>query len=158
MLNNLYIFHSTGKLLFYKNWKLEGMASEDPVLISGFLSAIWTFAQKVGSKGVRAIHMDENLLMGISSPTYDLLFVLVVERTADTVACKALLGRIRQSFIQKHRGILKEPDFLFSTDVFDDWANNLENILEEVDVAPVESVMKKLMKNIRDETKEDHNK
>ncbi len=146
MLNNLYVFHSTGKLLFSKNWKAEGI-QEDPVLISGFLSAIWMFAQKIGSKGVRAIHTEKDLLIGISSPTYDLLFVLVANPKADVAEVKRLLGRIRQSFIQKHRTLLKQ-DTDFSTDAFDEWSANLESIMDEVDVAPVETRMKELVKGL----------
>ncbi|MHA1264491.1 MAG: hypothetical protein ACTSRS_04570 [Candidatus Helarchaeota archaeon] len=154
MLDNLYIFHSSGKLLFSKNWREEGI-QEDPVLISGFLSAIWMFAKKIGSKGVRSIQTETNLLVGVSSPTYDLLFVLVANRNADASACTHLLKRIRQSFIIKHSELLKTPDLAVSTDRFEDWNLNLEKLIEEIDVAPVESVMKRLMQNLVDGTKDD---
>ena len=146
MLNNLYIFHSSGKLLFSKNWDAEGI-QEDPVLISGFLSAVWMFAQKVGSKGVRSIQTENKLLVGISSPTYDLLFVLEANQKVDVTGVKALLSRIRQSFIQKFRKMLKE-DSIISTDAFEGWSANLDNIMDEVDVAPVESRMKELVKGL----------
>ena len=152
MLNNLYIFHSTGKLLLSKNWTSDAV-KEDPVLISGFLSAIWMFAQKIGSKGVRSIHTENKLLVGISSPTYDLLFVLVAEPNAEVASCKTLLGRIRRSFIQKYRKVLTNSTDL-PTDEFEDWLENLDNITAEHDVAPVTSVMKKFLQDIVDETKD----
>ncbi|NVM54232.1 MAG: hypothetical protein HWN66_11070 [Candidatus Helarchaeota archaeon] len=157
MLNNLYIFHSTGKLLFSRKWTGTGTVKEDPVLISGFLSAIWMFAQKIGGGsggGVRVIQTEENIMVGISSPTYDLLFVLVADPKADIASCKHLLSRMRRSFTQKYKKLLKqETDF--STDVFDDWIQNLDEILKDMDVSPVQSVMKKFLKNIVDETTEE---
>ena len=154
MLTNLYIFHSTGKLLLSKSWTGEAV-KEDPVLISGFLSAIWMFAKKIGSKGgVRNIHIGDKLLVGVSSPTYDLLFVLVAKPNAEVAACKALLGRIRRSFIQKHRTLLKDSRDL-PTDVFEGWLRNLDIITADHDVAPVESVMKKFLRKMSETTDED---
>lgn len=153
MLQNLYVFHSSGKLLFSKNWEGSGGVEEDPVLVSGFLSAIWMFAQKIGSKGVRSIQTENKLLVGIASPTYDLLFVLVGDPNLDQVAVKHLLTRIRQSFLQKFRKELKEICD-FSTDEFDDWGQNLEKLIEDTDVAPVESLMKRFLKDIVGETKD----
>ncbi|MHA1649272.1 MAG: hypothetical protein ACTSYB_03680 [Candidatus Helarchaeota archaeon] len=153
MINNLYIFMSSGKLLFTYNWKQERSVEEDPVLISGFLSAIWMFAQKIGSKGVRAIQTENNLLVGVSSPKYDLLFVLVADSNSDIAACKHLLTRIRQSFIQKFRRQLQQ-DYEFGIDDFNEWRENLERLTDDMDVAPVESVMKKFLKNIVNETKD----
>ena len=144
---------SSGKLLFTYNWKQEGSVEEDPVLISGFLSAIWMFAQKIGSKGVRAIQTENNLLVGVSSPKYDLLFVLVADSNSDIAACKHLLTRIRQSFIQKFRRQLQQ-DYEFGVDDFNEWRENLERLTDDMDVAPVESVMKKFLKNIVNETKD----
>ncbi|MFX1296327.1 MAG: hypothetical protein ACFFD2_15930 [Promethearchaeota archaeon] len=152
MLNNLYVFHSSGKLLFSKSWEKNGNIT-DPVLISGFLSAIWMFAQKIGSKGVRSIHTENKLLVGIASPKYDLLFVLVADQNSDVEACKHLLTRIRQSFLQKFRKELKE-EYEFSIADFDSWCLNLEKLTNNIDVAPVESVMKRFLKDIIDKTKE----
>ncbi|HUX98147.1 MAG TPA: hypothetical protein VMV49_01215 [Candidatus Deferrimicrobium sp.] len=151
MLHNLYIFHSTGKLLYSYDWMEEGSVKEDPVLVSGFLSAIWMFAQKIGSQGVRSIQTENSLLVGIASPKYSLLFVLVAKADASTAACKNLLGRIRQSFIQKYRKQLADEEALFYED-FHEWVANLENITEEMDVSPVESVMKRFLKDIVDGT------
>ena len=153
MLSNLYVFHSSGKLLYSKNWG-EGGVEEDPVLVSGFLSAIWMFAQKIGSKGVRSIQMENKLLVGIASPKYDLLFVILADLNSDVAACKRLLTRIRQSFIQKFRNELQKEKAL-STEDFNVWSQNLERLTEDISVAPVESVMKGFLKDIVDETKEE---
>lgn len=154
MINNLFIFYSSGKLLFSKNWKEEGSVVEDPVLISGFLSAIWMFAKKIGATGgIRSIQTENQLLVGIASPKFDLLFVLVADPGADIAACKHLLTRVRQSFLQKYRKNLSE-DCLFSTEEFSDWIQNLETLKNDLDVSPVQSVMKKFLKNIVEETKE----
>jgi hypothetical protein len=156
MLLNLFIFHSSGRLLFSENWKEEGSVAEDPVLVSGFLSAIWMFAQKIGSKGVRSIQMENQLLVGVSSPKYDLLFVLGTELNSDIAACKHLLSRIRQSFLKKFQDELPRADEL-STDTFNCWKENLDRIVEDMDVAPVESQMKRFLQNILDETKDQDN-
>ena len=151
MLDTLYVFHSSGKLLFSKNWKGDEGVQEDPVLVSGFLSAIWMFAQKIGSKGVRSIQTENNVLVGVSSPTYNLLFVLVADLNADISACKNLLSRIRQSFLQKFRKQLKtSPDFLLED--CDDWSQNLESICDNMDVTPVHQQMKRFLKDIIDKT------
>ena len=147
------MFHNSGKLLYSKNWG-EGGVEEDPVLVSGFLSAIWMFAQKLGSKGVRAIQTENKLLVGIASPKYDLLFVLVAGLQSDIEACKSLLTRIRQSFLQKFRKELQQEQEL-STDEFNVWSQNLERLTNDINVAPVESVMKSFLKDIVDETKEE---
>jgi len=147
------VFHSSGKLLFSKNWKEAGSVVEDPVLVSGFLSAIWMFAQKIGSKGVRSIQTENQLLVGISSPKYDLLFVLVADLGSDVSACKHLLTRIRQSFLKKFAGKLNKGNEL-STDIFNSWIENVDRLTEDMDVMPVESQMKKFLRNILDETKD----
>ena len=149
MIDNLYIFNSSGKLLFSKNWKSQGSVEEDPVLVSGFLSAIWMFAQRIGSKGVRSIQTENKLLVGVASPTYNLIFVLVSEPNADINACKNLLTRVRQSFLQKYRkNIQKDCDF--NLEDCNDWLQNLERIVEETEITPVESVMKRFLKDIVD--------
>jgi len=149
MIDNLYIFNSSGKLLFSKNWKSQGSVEEDPVLVSGFLSAIWMFAQRIGSKGVRSIQTENKLLVGVASPTYNLIFVLVSEPNADINACKNLLTRVRQSFLQKYRkNIQKDCDF--NLEDCNDWLQNLERIVEEMEITPVESVMKRFLKDIVD--------
>ena len=155
MISNLYIFNTSGKLLFSKNWKIQGCVEEDPVLVSGFLSAIWMFAQKISigaSKGVRSIQTEDRLLVGIASPTYNLLFVLVGDPGADIGACKSLLARIRQSFLQKYRKTLKkEPDF--RSEDFDAWLPNAEKIVQDTELYSVESVMKRFIKDLADKTK-----
>ena len=155
MIDNLYIFNSSGKLHFSKNWKSQGSVEEDPVLVSGFLSAIWMFAKKIGSKGgIRSIQTDNNLLVGIASPTYNLLFVLVSEPNSDIGACKSLLTRVRQSFLQKYRTNLRN-DCDFTLEDCNDWLENLEKIVEETDIAPVESLMKRFLKDIVDNSKDE---
>jgi len=124
-------------------------------LVSGFLSAIWMFAQKISigaSKGVRSIQTEDRLLVGIASPTYNLLFVLVGDPGADIGACKSLLARIRQSFLQKYRKTLKkEPDF--RSEDFDAWLQNVEKIVQDTELCSVESVMKRFIKDLADKTK-----
>lgn len=160
MISNLYIFSTSGKLLFSKNWKTQGSVEEDPVLVSGFLSAIWMFAQKIAireSKSVRAIQTEDRLLVGIASPTYNLLFVLVGDPGADIGACKSLLARIRQSFLQKFRKTLKnEPDF--RSEDFDEWLQNAEKIVKDTELTTVESAMKHIIKNLADKAKEEGKK
>ena len=54
--------------------------------------------------------------------------------------------------------MLKE-DSIISTDAFEGWSANLDNIMDEVDVAPVESRMKELVKGLSfiDEDEETNN-
>lgn len=160
MINNLYIFNTAGKLLFSKNWNIKGSVEEDPVLVSGFLSAIWMFAQKISIrelKSVRAIQTEDRLLVGIASPTYNLLFVLVGDPGADIGACKSLLARLRQSFLKTFRKTLtSEPDF--RSEDFNSWLKNAEKIIQDTDLTTVESAMKRILKGLADKTKEEGKK
>ncbi|MHA1379243.1 MAG: hypothetical protein ACTSRG_12745 [Candidatus Helarchaeota archaeon] len=154
MIYSIYIFHKAGHLLFSEELKPRTKKSrrrDSPDLISGLFSAISQFAESLGGRGIQKIQMEEKYsITGITSPKYNIRFVIMTDLSDDTGECNYFLRRCRTSFIQKYRKDLKKlkKNTLVNTEIFEDWKYNLRNLSEDLELLSIEQVMSGSIKKI----------
>jgi hypothetical protein len=97
MIHNVWILEKrSGRLLFHD--KLGSIETEED-LLSGFLSAIYSFAEMEISSGIESMEMGEyNMIYCLS---HGLLFVMAADKTDGSVSLKAQIDLIRDSFVDE---------------------------------------------------------
>lgn len=153
LIHSIYIFHVNGQLLYTKEInREEGFGkNRNPDLISGLLAAISQFAKELGGKGIQKIQMEEKFaIIGITSPTYFIRFVILTDLEDDTSECYHFLKRCRQSFSKRYRDKLEKikKGALINTDLFTDWEENLSRFLEETEFVSIKDAMSGTIKEI----------
>ena len=162
LIYSIYIFHKSGHLLFSEdiNPRVETLSKKDnPDLISGLLSAISQFSESLGGKGVQRISMEEKYqIVGITSPKFNIRFVMMTDLTDDTGECHYFLRRCRQSFITKYREHLLnlKKKTLVKSDIFEDWGENLKTLSTDLDLMPIQQAMSGTIKELVNLTKGNH--
>ncbi|WP_287583476.1 hypothetical protein [Candidatus Borrarchaeum sp.] len=109
MIHNVWILEKSGRLLFHD--KLGSIETEED-LLSGFLSAIYSFAEtEIGGLGIESMEMgDYNMIYCLS---HGLLFVMAADKTDSSSSLKAQIDLIRDSFIDEFPGLKENhEDFL----------------------------------------------
>ncbi|NVM31603.1 MAG: hypothetical protein HWN65_22390 [Candidatus Helarchaeota archaeon] len=94
MLKNVLIFWSHGNLLFSQAY---GDLKNDPHLVSGFLSAVASFARELGEKEIRSIQMQPHKVF--MSLRQDLCFTIFLDEDDDEMQGKLILESLINSFL-----------------------------------------------------------
>ena len=94
MLKNVLIFWSHGSLLFSHAY---GDLKNDPHLVSGFLSAVASFARELGEKEIRSIQMQPHKVF--MSLRQDLCFTIFLDEHDDETQGKLILESLINSFL-----------------------------------------------------------
>jgi len=155
----LYIFHETGQLLFSKDFpheELEQLRKTNPNLISGLMSALGTFSASIGGGSIRKIQMENFAILGIKSPKYCTNFLAICDVNDSHSQINALLKKCRASFTRKYAKSLKVVNSgrLVNNEEFSEWAEKLENILNDFDLTSIQSLMTSIVASFRDVLKE----
>jgi len=115
MIHNVWILEKkSGRLLFSD--KLGSIETEGD-LLSGFLSAIYSFAEMEISSGIESMEMGEyNMIYCLS---HELLFVMAADKTDSSSSLKAQIDLIRDSFIDEFPDLKENPE-----DFLENWLGN----------------------------------
>ncbi|MHA1311547.1 MAG: hypothetical protein ACTSQO_11575 [Candidatus Helarchaeota archaeon] len=100
MLRNIYIFLSDGILLFDWAWNDLG---QDPLLISGFCSALWMFSKQIGGIEFQMLKTKLYTFIGTSSKEYQIKIILIIDNVNDLSKYEDFLESIKNDFCKKHR-------------------------------------------------------
>ncbi len=122
MLKNVLIFWSHGNLLYSHAY---GDSKNDPHLVSGFLSALASFAKELGEKEIRAVHMHPHkIFMGVRR---DLRFTIFLDENDEETQGKLILQILINSFLAVFGSELN-PDKLTDISLFKEFKEVLDNL------------------------------
>ncbi|MHA1269635.1 MAG: hypothetical protein ACTSPY_07580 [Candidatus Helarchaeota archaeon] len=125
MLRNIYIFSTDGILLFNKAWDDIG---QDPLLISGFCSALWMFAKQIGGIGFRLLETEVYTIIGTSSKEYQVKIIIIIDNTDDIKKYKDFIETIKEDFCHQYKNDLikiKKKESPVKLNLFRDYNHNL---------------------------------
>jgi len=146
-IQNVYVLHPSGKLIYNRDYH---SIKEDAVIISGFLSAIDSFAQTIGAGNeIKTIETDKFRFIGKQSKKYGIKFIIVCERRDNIKQAEKVLQSIKKSFIIKYNKILNSKKPFDNPELFKDWDQNLDRIINESNLLSFESIVKKTMKDLK---------
>ncbi|TFF88610.1 MAG: hypothetical protein EU549_02680 [Promethearchaeota archaeon] len=146
-IQNIYVLRSDGTLIFSKDYH---SIKEDAVVVSGFLSAIDTFAKSIGAgKQVQKIITDEFQFVGKSSKKYGIKYVVICDKDDSTEQVESLLTSMNKSFLIKYNKLLNSKNPYVDMDQFKDWSKNLDKLIEKSDLSSFSTVVSKTMKDLK---------
>ena len=106
MIHNVWILEKKSGILLFQD-KLGSIETEGD-LLSGFLSAIYSFAEMEISSGIESMEMGEyNMIYCLS---HGLLFVMAADKTDSSSNIKAQIDLIRDSFIDEFPGLKEDHE------------------------------------------------
>jgi hypothetical protein len=108
LIHNVYILKKTGESLIHGYY---GSIEVDETLITGFLSAISSFAEEIGAESVESLVMKNMKFvyaMDTSIPEDPIIFAVSVDREEDDSKIKDILVKIKEKFIGEHKTDLEE--------------------------------------------------
>jgi hypothetical protein len=107
MIHNVWILEKkSGILLFHE--KLGSIETEED-LLSGFLSAIFSFAEsEMGGKGLELMEMGEYIMTYCDS--HDLLFVMAADKEDDPLILRAQIDLVKDIFLEEFPELKKDDD------------------------------------------------
>ena len=106
MIHNVWILEKKSGILLFHD-KLGSIETEED-LLSGFLSAIYSFAEMEISSGIESMEMGEyNMIYCLS---HGLLFVMAADKTDSSSNIKAQIDLIRDSFIDEFPGLKEDHE------------------------------------------------
>ena len=147
VIHNVWILEKrSGRLLFSD--KLGSIETEGD-LLSGFLSAIYSFAEmEISAMGIESMEMGNyNMIYCLS---HGLLFVLAADKTDSSASLKAQIDLIRDSFVDEFPGLKENhEDFLEkwygNRDIFQKFMFPLRDLINSwVEVEATTSVAEKM--------------
>ncbi|MHA1229078.1 MAG: hypothetical protein ACTSPQ_00390 [Candidatus Helarchaeota archaeon] len=130
MLKNIYIFLADGILLFDKGWE---DLNQDPMLISGFCSALWMFSKQIGGEDFELLKTKRYLILGTSSEKYQIKFILIIDHSDDIDEHIKLLEDIKQDFCSIYREDLekiKSKEIPIRLNYFKDYSNRINAVIK----------------------------
>ncbi|TFF86827.1 MAG: hypothetical protein EU551_00575 [Promethearchaeota archaeon] len=146
-IQNIYVLKPSGSVIFSKHYQ---SIKEDAVVVSGFLSAIETFAQNIGAgKEINSIETDQFKFVGCSSKKYKIKFVVICDKEDSMEQVKGLLRSMMMSFVIKYNKILRSKKPFYDTDIFDNWEKNVDKLINESDLSSFNSVVSRTMKDLK---------
>jgi hypothetical protein len=146
-IQNVYVLKPDGTTIFSKDYH---SIREDAVVVSGFLSAIESFAQSIGAGSeINSIETDQFKFVGSSSKKYKIKFVVICNKEDSIEPVNGLLRSMTQSFVIKYNKILNSKKPFYDTDIFDDWEKNLDRLINESDLSSFNSVVSRTMKDLK---------
>ncbi|MFX1518757.1 MAG: hypothetical protein ACFFCD_02385 [Promethearchaeota archaeon] len=129
MIHNVYILKKTGESLIHGYY---GSIEVDEALITGFLSAISSFAEEIGAESVESLVMKNMKFvyaMDTSIPGDPIIFAVSVDREDDEKIIKDILVKIKEKFIGRHKTDLEE--WTGDIKIFNQFYDNLDSIIWE---------------------------
>jgi len=102
MIHNVYILRKTGESLLHSYY---GSIEVDESLITGFLSAISSFAEEIGAESVESLVMKNmKFVYALDTSTPDpIIFAVCVDREEDSKKIEFVLRKIKDKFMTAHR-------------------------------------------------------
>ena len=102
MIHNVYILRKTGESLLHGYY---GSIEVDESLITGFLSAISSFAEEIGAESVESLVMKNmKFVYSLDTTTPDpIIFAVCVVREEDSKKIEFVLRKIKDKFMTAHR-------------------------------------------------------
>jgi hypothetical protein len=128
MIQGLWVIDESGLCLFHESF--NETVNQDPLVISGFLSAIFTFSQEIGQKRLELTETDDFRFVYTMKPP--LLFVVAGAKQDSPDTLNRYLHQIKQDFFHHYEEIAWQT-FLKSQqgnyDVFEDYKSQLMKLL-----------------------------
>lgn len=144
MIHNVYILKKTGESLIHGYY---GSIEVDEALITGFLSAISTFAEEIGAESVESLVMKNMKFvyaMDTSTPE-PIIFAVSVDREEEEYKIKDILIKIKEKFIGEHKSDLEE--WHGDINAFKPFYEDLDEIVWEYVVSKYSKAFHKLVTN-----------
>ena len=146
-IQNLYVIQSNGTLIYSKDYH---SIKEDAIIVSGFLSAIDSFAQTIGAGSqIKQIETDKYKFVGNISNKYKIKFIMICDKKDSTSQVQSLLDSIRQSFVIKFNKLLKSKKPYKDLEKFDIWEQNLDRIINCSELSSFETVVSTTLKDLK---------
>jgi hypothetical protein len=145
MIHNVYILKKTGESLIHGYY---GSIEVDETLITGFLSAISTFAEEIGAESVETLVMKNMKFvyaMDTSLPDDPLIFAVSVDREEDEQKIKEILIEVKEKFVGRHKSDLE--DWTGDIKLFAPFYNDLDAIVWEYVVKKYSKTFHNLVTN-----------
>ncbi|MHA1270130.1 MAG: hypothetical protein ACTSPY_10120 [Candidatus Helarchaeota archaeon] len=146
-IQNVLILQPNGTLIFSKDYH---SIKENPVIISGFLTAIDSFAQSIGAGSkVHTIETDEYKFVGDISEKYKIKFIVICEKDDDIKQARYLLKSCKRSFIMKFNKLLNTKKPFHNIEKFKEWEPNLDKIVNKSELSSFETVVSKTIHDLK---------
>jgi hypothetical protein len=102
LIHNVYILKKTGESLLHGYY---GSIEVDESLITGFLSAISSFAEEIGAESVESLVMKNmKFVYSLETTTPDpIIFAVCIDREEDSKKIEFVLRKIKDKFMAAHR-------------------------------------------------------
>ncbi|MBD3228159.1 MAG: hypothetical protein GF329_08215 [Candidatus Lokiarchaeota archaeon] len=147
VIQNIYVLQPNGTCIFSKDYH---SIKENAVVVSGFLSAIDSFAQSIGAgKHVQTITTDEFKFVGKKSKKYGIKYVVICDKNDSTEAVESLLRSMNKSFLIKFNKELNSKNPFGNLDIYKEWTVNLDRLIENSELSSFSTVVSKTMKNLK---------
>ena len=145
MIHNVYILKKTGESLIHGYY---GSIEVDDTLITGFLSAISTFAEEIGAESVESLVMKNMKFvyaMDKSIPEEPIIFAVSVDREEDELKIKDILVSIKEKFVEAHKSDLEE--WIGDIKTFESFYEELDEIIWEYVIKKYSTPLQQLITN-----------
>mgnify|MGYP000870060614 CR=1 FL=1 len=132
MINNLYIIDNAGCLLFSHCFIQRNNTNEQ--LISGFLSAMSSFAQETFQTGLQTMGIrNGQKLVFFIAPEFKLLITAIADAHDNNYLLEKLLGDIANLFIREMRSVLSDSKINARIDLYQPFEKILIQIVKNKD-------------------------
>ncbi|MHA1310745.1 MAG: hypothetical protein ACTSQO_07415 [Candidatus Helarchaeota archaeon] len=146
-IQNILVLQPNGTLIFSKDYH---SIKESPSIISGFLTAIDSFAQSIGAgTQIQTIETDEYKFVGDISKKYKIKFIVICEKDDDINQAKILLNSIKRSFITKFNKDLRRKNPFNDLNKFNNWEENLDRLVNRSELSSFETVVSETLKDLK---------
>ncbi|MGY5852412.1 MAG: hypothetical protein RTU92_02470 [Candidatus Thorarchaeota archaeon] len=125
MIRNVIVLDTNGRSLLTANFGNCHSLGEDPLVVSGFISAIHSFSRNLSGQGVDEIKLGTlNFLIHHHG---DLIFVMASDED-DAVNNRSKLERVVSFFLEMYSGVIETIDEDTDLSVFDNFGQSLVDI------------------------------
>ncbi|MHA1232942.1 MAG: hypothetical protein ACTSRP_23460 [Candidatus Helarchaeota archaeon] len=144
---NVLILQSNGTPIFSKDYH---SIKESSVIISGFLTAIDSFAQSIGAGSqLKTIETDQFRFIGDQSKKYGIKFILICDKNDDPHQAELLLRSIKKSFLIKHYKILRSKNPFDDLEKFKSWEANLDRLVNNSELTSFNSLVSETLERLK---------
>ena len=123
MLHNVYIFRDDGICLFTKTY---GSIETDEAIVSGFLSAISSFGEQIGTASLKRLDFGNYRIILINTGE-NLITAGVIDKDDDVFVMETALKRLAFDFQSYYKNV---KDSAVSNSLFDGYSENADEILQ----------------------------
>lgn len=126
MIHNVYILKKTGENLLHGYY---GSIEVDESLITGFLSAISSFAEEIGAESVESLIMKNmKFVYALDTSTPDsIIFAVCVDREEEQRKIENILRKIKEAFMTAHKSDLEA--YTGDLSVFKEFYKDMDEIV-----------------------------